>query len=828
MHDPRDGSGFTQSSAAPSLPPSATRTAVGALMSSDVLCVRADMSLDALGEMMLERNISGVPVVDGQGRALGFVAASDIVRGMHGRDELANLPQLLAYDPPTGKVRNLERDRPPRVAGDVMRSAPPEVPESSSVARAITTLDRHGAHRLLAVAHDRRVVGIVSAVDLLHWVAGQPPTSGSSTAFAPLRDVLDPTSSVVACHVADDGTILAVTDGLLSLLGRTRAQLVDGKWSDLVDPRDLARPSSGHHFALRMLRSDDARTHVEWVASRAPAGGRLVVGHDVTRELRTRARLETELAVRALLDHAKNPEDAAFRTLALLARCEGWQWASLWWCEAREQRISRRAIWPGGFEPARPESDLAARAWQRGAPLWMSDEPDRAGVDRGECAVPLKHRGDVVGVIEIGGQAGPIEAELALLLDGVAQALTPSGAGAAPATGQTPVVRDGRLVEAERLALLGSLAGGIAHEINNALTWVTLSLGRVLSFELSRAPHTPTRSHRIELLTDVREGFLRVGAVAKHLAAFSRIDDEQSEAVDLTEILEESTRVVGNDVRHRARLVCSLGALPPVKGGVAALRKVVLNVLLNAAQAIDEGAAADNEIRVTSRRDGAEVVIEVSDTGIGIPRERLPQIFEPFYTTRTPGRGIGLGLSVARDIVQRLGGSIDAESTPAQGTTIRIRLPAAGALPLEPPPEQPRLPQRRRVLVVDDERLVAQAVALVLEDHDVTVCSSGREALERIRAHEEYDVVLCDLLMPEMTGMELYETLAREAPSMKERFVFMTGGAFTTRAQRFLNEVPNGRLQKPFDPPALQALVMSVPCSERTFLPHGLLRDHAN
>lgn len=388
-----------------------------------------------------------------------------------------------------------------------------------------------------------------------------------------------------------------------------------------------------------------------------------------------------------------------------------------------------------------------------------------------------------------------------------------SDAPATPPSGdRTPVEalasRDARLVEAERLAMLGSLAGGVAHQINNALTWVTLSLGRLLTFELSRAPHTPTRSHRIELLTDVREGFLRVETVAKQLAAFSRIDDDHTETIDLDEILEGATRVIGNDVRHRARLVCNFGAVLPVRGSVAALRQVILNVLLNATQAIEEGAAGDNEIRVTSRLEGTEVVVEVSDTGVGIPAERLPEIFEPFYTTKSPGRGIGLGLSVARDIVQGMRGSIVAESASGRGTTLRIRLPAAQVAPVEASADAPVSTQRRRILIVDDDRPVAEAVAFVLEEHQVTVVGSGREALERLRGDETFDVVLCDLMMPEMTGMELYETVEREAPQLAARFIFMSGGAFTSRAQRFLSEVKNPRIQKPFDPAALQALVL--------------------
>lgn len=776
-------------------------TPVGALVADDLLCVQREMTLDALGKVMLDRDATSVPVVDEAERAVGIVAFSDIVRGMQVCDEYSELARRLEDDSAPGtKLRQHSL-----VVADVMRLPPPEVLESSGVGEAIATLHRHRAQRLLVVAADRRVVGVVTAAELLRFVVAQPP---SVPLIAPsLGDGLTPKSEVVACHLSDAGVILGVTDGLLSLLGRSRSLLVGASFAELVDVRDRGRTISGTHFALRMTRSDGVPIDVEWVASAGSNATRLIIGHDVTAALRTRARLEAELAVALAVERAHTPAEAARRALALLARSEGWKWAALFWVDAAEQRLALRATWPFEGESATPEPGLATRARKRGAPLWMLDRPKHGMASRGECAVPLHHRGDVVGVIEIGGQTGPIDTELQLLFDGVARTLAMAG----PRVERPSSTLDPRAVEAERLATLGSLAGGVAHQINNALTWVRLSLGRVLSFELSRAPHTPTRAHRIELLGDVREGFLRVETVARQLAAFSRIDDDEIQAVDLGEVIEGATRVMANDVRHRARLVSNLGALPAVRGSHAALRQVVLNVLQNAAHAIEEGAAAENEIRVNARVEGKDVVLEVADTGVGIPEERLPQIFEPFYTTKSEGSGIGLGLSLARGVIERFGGRIGATSSPGRGTTIRIQLPVAdGPLPTTPTTDDAPPSTPRRVLVIDDDRPVADAVALELEGHQVTVVGSGREALSRIRDGEIYDVILCDLMMPEMTGMELFETIAREAPAVAERFVFMTGGAFTPKAQRFLREVKNARIQKPFHATALQALVRGL------------------
>lgn len=119
-------------------------------------------------------------------------------------------------------------------------------------------------------------------------------------------------------------------------------------------------------------------------------------------------------------------------------------------------------------------------------------------------------------------------------------------------------------------------------------------------------------------------------------------------------------------------------------------------------------------------------------------------------------------------------------------------------------------PARQHVLVVDDDRAVADGVAEVLEDHDVVVVNGGRAALEALHRDRTFDVILCDLMMPDMTGMDLYESIARDEPALAERFVFMTGGAFTSRAQQFLDDVPNARIEKPFHASSLQALVRGV------------------
>jgi CheY-like chemotaxis protein len=251
----------------------------------------------------------------------------------------------------------------------------------------------------------------------------------------------------------------------------------------------------------------------------------------------------------------------------------------------------------------------------------------------------------------------------------------------------------------------------------------------------------------------------------------------------------------------------------PVLGDEGRLGQVFLNLLLNAAQSIPEGAAESNEIRVTTRPDpdgGAR--IEVSDTGVGIDAQHLARIFDPFFTTKELGVGTGLGLSICHGVVTDLGGRIDVESVPGRGTTFRVILPCAPdavAISQAGPATQalagPRAGRRASVLVIDDEPLILKLVTSILgPDCDVTCEARADAALARIRKGERFDAILCDLMMPQVTGMDLHDALLELAPKQAEVMLFLTGGAFTTRAQAFVDRVPHATIDKPFDAETLR------------------------
>jgi signal transduction histidine kinase len=373
-----------------------------------------------------------------------------------------------------------------------------------------------------------------------------------------------------------------------------------------------------------------------------------------------------------------------------------------------------------------------------------------------------------------------------------------------------------QLLISDRMASVGTLAAGVAHEINNPLAAVIANL-ELMSRDLSRiagALQITDRLHDVfDELRDARESADRVRHIVRDLKIFSRATDEEHRGpVDVQRIMESSLRMAWNEIRHRARLVKEYGVVPLVEANEARLGQVFLNLIVNAAQAIQEGDADHNQVRVVTRLGPADsVIIEIRDSGCGIAPENLSRIFDAFFTTKPVGVGTGLGLSICHRIVSGLGGRLDVESQVGKGSVFRVRLPKARSdaeAPRRPSTPVRSATRRGRVLVVDDEPMIATAIKRALGlDHDVLTTETAIAALERILDGDRFDIIVCDLMMPQMTGMELYHELVGRAPDQAERIVFLSGGAFTAAARAFLDNVPNQRLEKPFDTRQLLALV---------------------
>jgi PAS domain S-box-containing protein len=376
---------------------------------------------------------------------------------------------------------------------------------------------------------------------------------------------------------------------------------------------------------------------------------------------------------------------------------------------------------------------------------------------------------------------------------------------------------EAQLIQADRLAAIGTMAAGVAHEINNPLGYVMLNLDWIARKLPESAGDPASMQALIELLHEAHRGAERVASIVRELRTFSRADGESRHRVDLSAVARSAIRIAGHEIRHRARVSTSFERARAVWANESRLEQVVLNLLLNAAHAMPEDGGTNNEIRVQVRSDGdAGVVLEVSDNGEGIPPEVLPHIFDPFFTTKPRGVGMGLGLSICHGIVMSLGGKITVHSTPNEGTTFRVALPATDREDPEaeaPTSEVPssRAAPRARVLVIDDEVPIANTMRDLLgARHDVTATTSVRDALAVVEAGRDFDVIFCDLMMPGMSGIELYEELRDGRPALASRIVFMTGGAFTKRAAEFLAMTENRRVEKPFSLGLIERIVREM------------------
>jgi signal transduction histidine kinase/ActR/RegA family two-component response regulator len=366
------------------------------------------------------------------------------------------------------------------------------------------------------------------------------------------------------------------------------------------------------------------------------------------------------------------------------------------------------------------------------------------------------------------------------------------------------------LVFADRLASIGTLAAGVGHEINNPLSFLIANLD-YLKLQLPPQTGDGDRDAPAEALREASEGARRIAEIVRGLRAFGRRDGNSSPGpVDVKRAVNAAAAMVQAQARPRARLVVDLAETPPVFGKEHEVGQVILNLLINAIQAVPEGRPTENEVRVSTRLapDGC-VELVVKDTGVGIEPENLGRVYDPFFTTKEVGEGSGLGLFICHGIIDEMGGAIGVESTVGRGTTFTVYLPLAPAGAGQLAGRAPRRHRRQgRILVVDDEPLLCAAVQRALErDHDVVTLCDPREAVDRLAGGEAFDLVLCDLVMPRMSGMDCFEELTRRRPEMARRMLFLTGGAFTPPARAFMESNRARCMEKPIEAEELRSRI---------------------
>lgn len=373
-----------------------------------------------------------------------------------------------------------------------------------------------------------------------------------------------------------------------------------------------------------------------------------------------------------------------------------------------------------------------------------------------------------------------------------------------------------QLMLADRLASLGTMAAGVGHEINNPLTWV---MGNVtLALEILRDMGPRAAAEPLpEILTALEEasaGASRVSAIVHDLQLFSRVDDTPGATADPNQVVQSTSRMLRNELKHRTEFELDLVPVPKVVGDAPRIGQILTNLLVNALQALPDRPVRQNLIRVSTRLQGDHVVLSVFDNGVGVPPALRSRIFDPFFTTKDVGKGTGLGLSICHSLVVRLGGRIEIESELDRGTVFRVflRPASSGDARAAGDDSMGGSGRQKRILCIDDEPSVGRLIARFLRGaHEVVVETDGEQAIERLRSGERYDAIICDIMMPSMSGIDFFDRLSRLDPSLAQRCGFITGGVFTERARSFAEALPAARLvRKPFQPKTIKELVESL------------------
>jgi signal transduction histidine kinase len=451
--------------------------------------------------------------------------------------------------------------------------------------------------------------------------------------------------------------------------------------------------------------------------------GGVVVFHDITRRKKSERRLAAQFETTRVLAEAETPAHANIKILETICDKLDWDYGAFWRVDPHTQRLRCASLWH------RPKAGLAqfaeltrnlsyergtglpGRVWEDGEPAWISEighdsnSPRRlAARDHGlhsALAVPIVLRGECLGVLEFfSGESRPPDLVLLEMMNNLGSQI-----------GQFIERHQmrARVIQSEKLASLGMLSAGVAHEINNPLAYVSNNLAvidrdvryllklleiyaeageglaRTQPELFERATGLATefdvdyvKENMGKILDRTRQGITRVADIVRNLRGFARLDQADVDLADIHEALRTALEMLrGRLDRRGINVEEKLGELPPVPGSPAQLNQVFLNLLVNAMQAIESTNRDDGRIAITTEARDGEVIVEVADNGCGIADENLAQIFDPFFTTKDVGDGTGLGLSITHSMVQDHGGRLEVDSAPGQGTRFRVILPVA-------------------------------------------------------------------------------------------------------------------------------------------------------
>jgi len=375
-------------------------------------------------------------------------------------------------------------------------------------------------------------------------------------------------------------------------------------------------------------------------------------------------------------------------------------------------------------------------------------------------------------------------------------------------TAQAEIARQREaLYQNEKLNAFGTLLAGVAHELNNPLSVVA---GQALLLqETAEDGRIADRAIKISNAAD------RCTRIVKTFLSMARDEPGVMTAVDFNELIDATLEVTGyslraNNIEVRRRLT---KALPAIRGNPDQLNQVVTNLIVNAQQALEEIQAPRISLTTRHDRKRKEIILRVTDNGLGIPASILPRVFDPFFTTKEVGTGTGIGLAVCHQIVERHGGSISIENPRRGGVSFVVRLPAEGHAGNNDAviTKSNAVTHPGRVLIVEDEDDVADILAEILrsDGHEVVRAATGTQAWAELEA-KNFDVVLSDLRLPELDGPELYQALLNQNSSMLPRIGFVTGDTMSPKIREFLKTAGRPYIEKPVTPDDVRALVTQL------------------
>jgi PAS domain S-box-containing protein len=644
------------------------------------------------------------------------------------------------------------------------------------------------------------------------------------------RNLFD-TTPIGLFRATAQGHFLEANPELLSLLGCADLATLFGSRTDdfYFDPEDwrrvltiAEREGRAFGFEVRLRRRDGA---VIWgrLNVRALRVGDNVVYEgsveDVTDRRGAEQRMAAEHAVTRALAESADLAQATPRILEAICTSLGWQVGELWRVDRTAGVLRRLDAWHVPSEALREFAsmsrdmtfasgvDMPGRVWATGEPVWVPDVSREPNLPRAALAVrnrlhrgfafPIRADGEVLGVLAF------FSDEIHEPDEGLRRTMASVAAQIGQSMGrwraQAEVERQAEsLMQSEKLAVMGQLLAGVAHELNNPLS-VVLGQAALLRNQLRGGP-LDERAGKIVNAAD------RCARIVRNFLALARQRPAQRERADINAIVREAVELLAYPLRvDSIEVALDLAEeIAPLWADANQLHQVVVNLLTNAHQALRQQ-PPPRRITITTRGDaqGGVGTLTVADNGPGIPPEIRTRIFEPFFTTKAVGQGTGLGLSLCQGIIEAHGGVLRLDDAPAGGAVFRIELPVL------PPPAQEVATVNgvkdapitgKRILVVDDEGEVATILAelLSVDRHEVDTAQNGADALEKIR-RQRYDLVVSDLLMPEMDGPGLYGAVEASDPELARRFVFITGDTLGATVRDFLDGAGRPTLTKPFD-----------------------------